>query len=84
MPEDGSMEGVQIMGQERINRITKILLDIMFYSGLVVFVTLPWSLKMAGKYYSENYAKHYFAMLLIFAAAGLCAAAMGTVGICLF
>lgn len=60
------------MGQERINRITKILLDIMFYSGLVVFVTLPWSLKLAGKYYSENYTKHYFAMLLIFAAAGVC------------
>lgn len=60
------------MGQERINKITKIILDIMFYSGLVVFVTLPWTMKLAGKYYSKSISENYLAMLFIFAAAGVC------------
>lgn len=60
------------MGQERINKITKIILDIMFCSGLVVFVTLPWTLKLAGIYYSEDYSENYLPMLFIFAAAGVC------------
>lgn len=60
------------MGQERIQKVTKLLLDIMFYSGLVVFVTLPWTLRLVGRHYSKNYEEHYFAMLLIFAAAGVC------------
>lgn len=59
------------MEQERINKITKIILDIMFYSGLVVFVTLPWTLKLAGIYYSEDFTEHYLSMLFIFAAAGI-------------
>lgn len=60
------------MGQERINQFTRIILEIMFYSGLVVLITLPWSLKLAGKYYLEGIAEHYFLMLFIFAAAGVC------------
>ncbi|MDO4313468.1 MAG: DUF2975 domain-containing protein [Eubacteriales bacterium] len=59
------------MEQERINKITKIIVDIMFYSGLVVFVTLPWTLKLAGIYYSKNFSEHYLSMLFIFAAAGI-------------
>ena len=37
---------------ERLIRFTKLVLDFMFYSGWIVFFTLPLSLKFLGKYYS--------------------------------
>ena len=37
---------------ERLVRFTKLVLDFMFYSGWIVFFTLPLSLKFLGKYYS--------------------------------
>ena len=39
------------MKNEKIVRATKLILDFMFYSGIVVVVTLPWTLKLAGRYY---------------------------------
>lgn len=60
------------MQGERLNKITKIILDFMFYSGIVVFVTLPFTLKLAGTYYSESLNVHYWAMLVIFGCSGIC------------
>ena len=60
------------MMQGKIMKFTKYLLDIMFYSGFVVLATLPWSLKLAGRYYSRKYIDNFLPMLLVFAAAGVC------------
>lgn len=60
------------MQYEKIKKFTKIFLDIMFYSGIIVLVTVPVWLKWAGNHYSEAIGKHYISMLLIFAASGIC------------
>lgn len=60
------------MGQERTNTFTKIMLDIMFYCGLAVLVTLPFTLKLAGRYYSRQLSDNFISMLLIFAVSGIC------------
>ena len=60
------------MGQEKINKFTKTLLSVMFYCGILVCLTLPVSLKLAGTYYSRDITDHYVSMLVIFAAAGVC------------
>lgn len=60
------------MGQERTNTFTKIMLDIMFYCGLAVLATLPFTLKLAGRYYSRQLSDNFISMLLIFAVSGVC------------
>lgn len=60
------------MKQERTNTFTKIILDMMFYSGLVVLATLPFTLKLAGKYYSRQLSDNFISMLFIFAVSGVC------------
>lgn len=56
---------------ERLIRFTKIVLDIMFYGGMVVFLTLPLSLKFLGKYYSSVINEYFLFMLAIFGASGV-------------
>lgn len=58
--------------EEKLIQITKILLDIMFYSGILVIVTLPLTLKYAGAHYSAAFQEYYILMLIIFALAGIC------------
>lgn len=60
------------MKQERTNTFTKLILDMMFYSGLVVLATLPFTLKLAGKYYSRQLSDNFISMLFIFAVSGVC------------
>lgn len=60
------------MHGEKLARITKILLDVMFYSGIVVIVTLPLTLKYAGSHYSRAFQEYYTLMLAIFALSGIC------------
>lgn len=60
------------MHGEKLIRITKILLDVMFYSGIVVIVTLPLTLKYAGSHYSRAFQEYYALMLVIFALSGVC------------
>lgn len=60
------------MGQERTNIFTKIMLDIMFYCGLAVLATLPFTLKLAGRYYSRQLSDNFISMLFIFAVSGVC------------
>ena len=60
------------MGQERTNRFTKMMLDVMFYCGIVVLATLPFTLKLAGRYYSKALSDNFISILLIFAVSGVC------------
>ena len=60
------------MDQKRIIIFTKYLLNFMFYSGILVAVSLPYTLKLAGKYYSSDFAEHYISMLVIFFLSGVC------------
>ena len=60
------------MDQKRIIIFTKYLLNFMFYSGILVAVSMPYTLKLAGKYYSSDFAEHYISMLVIFFLSGVC------------
>ena len=60
------------MEYEKINKFTKVILDIMFYSGIVVLATVPIWLNLAGKYYSQAIQENYMVMALTFAASGVC------------
>ena len=60
------------MDQKRIIIFTKYLLNFMFYSGILVAVSLPYTLKLAGNYYSSDFAEHYISMLVIFFLSGVC------------
>lgn len=54
------------MGQKKMIRFTKTLLDSLFYLGIAALVTLPWSLKLITIYYSAIIGAHYMSMLMIF------------------
>lgn len=60
------------MEYEKIKKFTKVFLDIMFYSGIVVLITVPIWLKWAGNHYSKAIGEYYISMLFIFAASGIC------------
>ena len=44
----------------------------MFFSGILVEVTLPYTLKLAGRYYSTEIGRQYIPMLVIFGISGIC------------
>ncbi|MGF0034450.1 DUF2975 domain-containing protein [Bariatricus sp. SGI.154] len=56
---------------ERFIKLTKYILDFMFFSGIIVFVTLPLSLRFLGQYYSSSINEHFLFMLLIFGVSGI-------------
>ncbi len=60
------------MNQKKIVIFTKYLLNFMFYTGILVIVSLPYTLKLAGRYYSRDIADHYMSMLVIFFLSGVC------------
>lgn len=59
------------MDYEKIKKFTKLILDIMFFSGIVVIVTIPVWLGWAGEHYSEAIMEHYWLMMIVFAVSGL-------------
>jgi hypothetical protein len=62
----------------KINRLasaTKILLDIMFYGGILTCVTLPWWMQWLGTYY-PSFQEFYRQMLFIYAGSGILAVAI--------
>jgi len=59
------------MREEKIIKFTKIILDIMYFSGMIVVVTLPFTLKLAGEYYSVAIAQNYYKMLVVFAVSSI-------------
>ena len=60
------------MRQSRLISFTKYFLDFMFFSGILVEVSLPFSLKMLGEYYCKEMAEQYWPMLIIFGLSGIC------------
>ena len=56
---------------ERFIRFTKLVLDIMFFGGIVVFVNLPFILKFLGKYYSSVITEYILLMLIVFGISGV-------------
>lgn len=58
------------MSDKKIIKLTKIILDVMFLGGILVFITIPFTLKLAGSYYSAAIGENYFKMLFIFAPSG--------------
>ena len=60
------------MRQSRLISFTKYFLDFMFFSGILVEVSLPFSLKMLGEYYWKEMAEQYWPLLIIFGRSGIC------------
>jgi hypothetical protein len=60
------------MNQEKLIKVTNLLLGIMFYSGIVVILGLPFILKLAGKYYSTSITDKFWPMMIIYVIAGVC------------
>ena len=56
---------------KKLIRFTKIVLDIMFFGGIIVFITLPLTLKFLGKYYSDSINEHFLLMLIVFGISGI-------------
>ncbi|MCM1273089.1 MAG: DUF2975 domain-containing protein [Clostridium sp.] len=58
------------MENNKITRITKLLLDIMFFVGIIVTVTIPFSFKFYGKY-NDYFEKFYLQLVIIFFISGI-------------
>ncbi len=58
------------MSKNPLVRITKYLLDFMFYSGIVVCVTVPFTFQVVGNIYTI-FKKYYIPFCLIFMVAGV-------------
>lgn len=57
----------------KLVKLTKLILDIMFFGGFFVLFTLPASLKLIGKYYSAKIEKNFPVMLVSLAICGVLA-----------
>lgn len=66
-----SWEGMWIILNSKLIRFTKLILDIMFFGGFLVLITLPFSLKFLGKYYSARIEENFFFMLIALAICGV-------------
>ena len=58
------------MNSNPLVRFTKYLLDFMFFTGIIVCVTVPFSFKFVGEYYSI-FDKYYIPFCIIFMIAGI-------------
>lgn len=58
------------MDNSKMTNVTKIFLDIMFYTGILTCISLPWIMKFFGTYFSV-YNDLYLEMMIIFEAAGV-------------
>ncbi len=58
------------MNRLNITKITKWMLDFMFYAGILVCLTLPVTLKFLGEYF-PHYKIFYFPMLVLFFISGI-------------
>ena len=58
--------------EDKITKITKFILDIMFYSGSLICFLLPFIFKFAGKWY-PTFQTHYISMCVLFFISGILA-----------
>lgn len=59
------------MNQKRLIKFTRFLLEFMFYSGIIVVVTLPFSLRWLGSYFLLFREEYYIPMLVVTLVAGI-------------
>lgn len=60
------------MNKDKLIKFTKYLLDFMFYGGMIVTATLPWSIKWMGTN-SDHFKEHYGELVLIYFVLGIAA-----------
>jgi hypothetical protein len=58
------------MSRNPLIRLTKWILDIMFYSGIVICITVPFIFRQAGKFY-KVFQEFYLPFCIIFMIAGV-------------
>ncbi len=56
--------------KDKLALFTKYLLDFMFYMGIVVIITLPFSIKLYG-HYNTYFAENYYSLCVIFFLSGI-------------
>ena len=56
--------------KDRLTLFTKFLLDVMFYAGIIVTLTLPLSIKFYGKY-NSYFADNFYSLCVIFFLSGI-------------
>lgn len=56
--------------KDRLTLFTKYLLDFMFYSGVLVILTLPLSIKLYGRY-NSYFKNNYYSLLVVFFLSGI-------------
>lgn len=66
------METEKDMDKKQLAKGTKCLLDFMFFSGIVITATLPFSIKWIGKYL-PGMAAHYGELVMIYFVLGVSA-----------
>lgn len=59
------------MDQNKITVFTKYFLNIMFCSGILVVLSLPYTLQLVGKYYLPEFERYYWPMLIIYFLSGI-------------
>ena len=55
---------------DKLTIITKRMMDLMFYGGILVIVTLPFSIKFYGTY-NSYFAENYYELCLLFFLSGI-------------
>lgn len=56
--------------KDKLTLFTKYLLDFMFYSGIFVILTLPFSIRFYGKY-NTYFRDNYYSLLVVFFLSGI-------------
>lgn len=56
--------------KDKLTLFTKYLLDFMFYSGILVILTLPLSIKFYGRY-NSYFRNNYYSLLVVFFLSGI-------------
>ena len=56
--------------KDKLTLFTKFLLDVMFYAGIVVTLTLPLSIKFYGRY-NSYFADNYYSLCVILFLSGI-------------
>ena len=56
--------------KDRLTLFTKFLLDVMFYAGIIVILTLPLSIKFYGRY-NSYFADNYYSLCVILFLSGI-------------
>lgn len=58
--------------KDKLTLITKFILDFMFYSGILVILTLPFSIRFYGRY-NSYFADNYIPLILLLSSSGVLA-----------